>query len=123
MITLHNLPEITMAFQIFINKQRTMESCHLRLSRVIQKVKNDYASCLAPITSHRNYMCIRRTSMHNEEWSGRPSLHKEELKAKTEGKIIENLAPKDFHLFPKLKEFLSEKPFGNNEELKEAVTS
>ncbi|KAG8227843.1 hypothetical protein J437_LFUL008487 [Ladona fulva] len=64
-----------------------------------------------------------RTSVHDEERSGRPSLVTEELKAKIKEKIQENLAQSDFHFFPKLKEFLGEKRFGNDEELKEAVTS
>lgn len=34
-----------------------------------------------------------------------------------------DLAPSDFHLFPKLKEFLGGKQFGNDDELKEAVTT
>ncbi|XP_068207786.1 histone-lysine N-methyltransferase SETMAR-like [Palaemon carinicauda] len=68
-----------------------------------------------------------RTDVHDEQRSGRPSVS-DEVVAKIERILLDHapyspdLAPTDFHLFPKLKQHLGGQRFNTDEEVKEAVS-
>jgi histone-lysine N-methyltransferase SETMAR len=74
-----------------------------------------------------------KTNVHDEERSGRPSPITEDLKRKQAmlqefgWEVFEHpayspdLTPSDFHLFPKLKEFVGGRRFKSDEEVKDAV--